>query len=474
MLEGRRFIIFTDNKPLTFALRRSSDPWTARQCRQLSYIAEYTSDIRHIADKDNIVVNTLSRPAQLLPLPQWTTARPGLAEHKPVGVNAPPRSLTAAIAAGVSQVTANPCVSQFLDYAQITANQKRCPETAALVDNSSLRVRPVEIGGVSLLCDWSTGMPRPLIPVADRKAVFAAIHGLAHPGVRATRRLLMTRAVWPNMKADAGRWCQDCQHCSRGKSSSQPPAAIQPIPVPHQRFSHIHVDLVGPLPVSVAGYSYLFTIIDRFSRWVEAVPLKTMDAASCTEALVSAWISRFGVPATITSDRGAQFCSELWDILCRRLGIRHTTTTAYHPQANGMVERAHRQLKDSLQAWLAGDKWPEHLPWVLLGLRAAPKDSSGISSAELVYGVPLTLPGQLLHPAEPPVETFVEQLRSIQPPPTRPLLFAQAAASVPQSLMSARFVYVRMRGSGSPSRAFVPGTLCCPPKWPQVFQDLDR
>jgi hypothetical protein len=91
------------------------------------------------------------------------------------------------------------------------------------------------------------------------------------------------------------------QHCSKGKSSSQPAAAIQPIPVPHQRFSHLHVDLVGPLPVSVAGYSYLFTIIDRSSRRVEAVSLKTMDAASCTNALVSAWISRFGVPATITS-----------------------------------------------------------------------------------------------------------------------------------------------------------------------------
>jgi hypothetical protein len=128
MLEGRRFIIFTDHKPLTFALRRSSDPWTARQCHQLSYIAEYTSDIRHIAGKDNIVADTLSRPPQLLPLPLWTTARPGLAEHKPIGINAPPGSLTAAISAGVSQVTANPCVGQFLDYAQITANQKRCQE----------------------------------------------------------------------------------------------------------------------------------------------------------------------------------------------------------------------------------------------------------------------------------------------------------------------------------------------------------
>jgi hypothetical protein len=55
-----------------------------------------------------------------------------------------------------------------------------------------------------------------------------------------------------------------------------------------------------------------------------------------------------------------------------------------------MIERTHRQLR------LAGLQWPEHLPWVLLGLRAAPKEESAVSSAELVFGAPLTLPGQLL------------------------------------------------------------------------------
>ncbi len=62
MLEGRRFTIFTDHKPLTYALQRTSDPWSARQARQLSYLAEYTDDIRHIAGEENIVADTLSRP----------------------------------------------------------------------------------------------------------------------------------------------------------------------------------------------------------------------------------------------------------------------------------------------------------------------------------------------------------------------------------------------------------------------------
>ncbi len=62
LLEGRRFTIFTDHKPLTYALQRTSDPWSARQARQLSYLEEYTDDIRHITGEENIVADTLSRP----------------------------------------------------------------------------------------------------------------------------------------------------------------------------------------------------------------------------------------------------------------------------------------------------------------------------------------------------------------------------------------------------------------------------
>jgi hypothetical protein len=67
LLEGRLFTIYTDHKPLTYALARATDPWTARQCRQLSYIAEFTHDIRHIKGADNIVADTLSRPAEIMP-----------------------------------------------------------------------------------------------------------------------------------------------------------------------------------------------------------------------------------------------------------------------------------------------------------------------------------------------------------------------------------------------------------------------
>ncbi len=151
---------------------------------------------------------------------------------------------------------------------------------------------------------------------------------------------------------------------------------------------------MGPLPTSAEGFKYLFNIIDRSTRWVEAIPVKNMEAATIADALVAGWVSRFGVPAVITSDRGTQFMSAVWEALCKRLHIQHITTTAFHPCSNGMVERCHRQLKDALRARSSANDWPDHLPWVLLGMRAVPKEDSAVSSAEMVLGDPLVLPGQ--------------------------------------------------------------------------------
>jgi transposase InsO family protein len=201
------------------------------------------------------------------------------------------------------------------------------------------------------------------------------------------------------------------------------------------------------------GFTHIFTIIDRSTRWVEVVPLATTSAADCAAAMVREWVARFGVPDVVTSDRGAQFTSTLWAAFCGLLGIQHHPTTAYHPQANGMIERFHRQLKNSLRARLCGANWMDHLPWVLLGLRAAPKEDSGVSTAEMLYGSPLSLPGQFLASKEPPPERFLSQLQELAagfvPPPIRPPPIGPA---VSPALLAARFVYIR-RGAAASSLA---------------------
>ena len=116
-------------------------------------------------------------------------------------------------------------------------------------------------------------------------------------------------------------------------------------------------------------------------------------------ALLSGWIARFGVPTELTTDRGSQFESALWAELSALLGCSRRRTTAYHPQSNGLVERLHRQLKSALRA-AAPARWTDALPLVLLGIRSALKPDLGCSTAELVYGTQLRLPGELVAPAD--------------------------------------------------------------------------
>ena len=150
-----------------------------------------------------------------------------------------------------------------------------------------------------------------------------------------------------------------CLHCQQGKVHRHVHLQPAEIPVPHRCFAHIHVDLVRP-PPPLRGHTYVFTIIDRTSRWPEAIPLASITAADCARALFAGWVSRFGVPATITSDRGAQFTSALWAGLCSLLNIQHSPMTAYHPQSDGLVERSHSRLKDALWSRAAATDWHDH------------------------------------------------------------------------------------------------------------------
>jgi hypothetical protein len=373
------------------------------------------------------------------------------------GVKVPSGSPPAATAAGTSFLAAITKVCQAapsggsVDYSAMAAAQAACAETQQFRLSPSLSVKEFQVGGALLLCDTSAGAVRPLVPLAHRRRIFCTVHELAHPGTRATRRLISSRFVWPRLAADVAEWCRECLQCAKGKITSHISSPVQPIAVPQARFSHIHVDLVGPLPTSREGYTHIMAMIDRSTRWVEAVPLSSTTAEACAVAFIEAWVTRFGVPALLTSDRGPQFTGAVWATVCGKLGVQHQVTTAYHPQSNGMVERVHQQIKNALRSRECGPNWSAHLHWVLLGLRAAPKESSAISSAELVYGSPLVLPGQF-HAKQTDLimEDDVPQPAVRDPPPTRPLAPAQATAKIPESIQRASHVFVRRGASGTP------------------------
>jgi hypothetical protein len=128
------------------------------------------------------------------------------------------------------------------------------------------------------------------------------------------------------------------------------------------------------------------------------------------------------------------------------------------------------RLKDALRARLAGPDWPLHLPWVLMGLRAAPTEDIGVSAAEIVFGASLVLPGQILDTEEPPPADFIARLRqSGPPPPSCPLSYAQMAAKPAAVLLSAAFVYIRKGGTVPPLSPLYSGPYKVLASGPKVF-----
>ena len=148
------------------------------------------------------------------------------------------------------------------------------------------------------------------MPEVLRKPLFLALHKVSHPGVKGSWRLVSARFVWPGLSRYVGLWARSCLWCQRSKVQAHVKTSVPAILVPSRRFSHVHIDIVGPLPSS-QGYSYLLTMIDRTTRWSEAVPLSSISTKSCVRAFISTWVSRFRVPSTLTSDRGAQFTSSI-------------------------------------------------------------------------------------------------------------------------------------------------------------------
>ena len=191
------------------------------------------------------------------------------------------------------------------------------------------------------------------------KMAHDSIYG-GHLGQHKTWERIRERFYWPQTINNYVNDCEICQQC-------KPPQVYnkaQLIPIrPTKPREIVTMDITGPLPTTKAGYKYILVICDHFTKWVELFPLKTMEAGEVALQL-RAYICRHGIPESILSDQGTNFQSELMSEVFELLDVYRCRTSPYHPQSDGITERANRTFKGMLKSYIdLGDQdtWDANL-----------------------------------------------------------------------------------------------------------------
>ncbi|KII75119.1 Transposon Ty3-G Gag-Pol polyprotein [Thelohanellus kitauei] len=388
-LLGNKFVIRTDHNPLTY-LSTFKDNHN-RRARWLSILSEYDFDIEYIKGRDNVVADALSRLAATI---TFGSDRQNIfdAQKKDGDIR-------------IIKNYLNGTPIDYSNYSDFVVKMLKFEKRLTVTDDDVLF--------------YVNKHPRLVVGPGIREELLRQSHASegAHCGAENLFKLLKNNFFWPGMLDDIVEFTKTCNVCNKIKDPTRnPKSTLHPIPV-NGRFKDWHLDFIGPLPLTDDGNRYILIMVDRFTKWCEAVPSANQTAEFAVSCVLNNIVSRFGIPDSIHSDQGRQFESTIFYDICKFLSIKKTRSTPYHPEGNGMAERYVKSLKSKLRALVEDNKrdWDKNLPLALLSLRIIPNDSTKFSPYELVFGqIPETLnrfSTQANTTEVQPTHIFVEDLK---------------------------------------------------------------
>ena len=209
-----------------------------------------------------------------------------------------------------------------------------------------------------------------------------------HLGRKKTEQQVSARAYWPGWRTDVAAEVMKCEPCAQYHRDKAPrQTLLQPFSA-GEPFEVISVDITGKHPKSTKGNEYIVTVMDIFSKWGEAIPVRVHTAPVVAKVLMDHVFSRFGMPRRLLTDQGKEFESELFRELCVHMEIEKIRTSPYRPSTNGCVERFHRTLNAMIGKVVQHDQrnWDEKLPSIMAAYRAARHESTGYSPNFIMFG----------------------------------------------------------------------------------------
>lgn len=363
-LFGRRFIIYTDHRPLTTILgEKKGIPSlaAARLQRWALLLSAYDYEIQFKPTSKHSNADMLSR----LPQPQTLFEM----ETEQVSINAIQVEALPVTPAKLRVETRNDKILSKVLRLTKRGWPKECPKQ--VLKPYWNRRHELTIEEECLL--WGT---RVIIPTKLQSRIMEEVHQ-GHPGVVRMKALTRSLCWWPRMDQQIDETVKACQGCQSIQKKPLP-APLHPWIWPSEPWERIHVDFAGPFQNKV----YLI-VVDAYSKWPEVIPM----ASTTTEATIKELrklFAAYGIPRLLISDNGPQFMSEEFQTFVKNNAINHKRSAPYHPATNGQVERFVQTFKQAIKAGeMSGVQMDRRLENFLLSYRTTPHSTTKTSPCEL-------------------------------------------------------------------------------------------
>ena len=244
-----------------------------------------------------------------------------------------------------------------------------------------------------------------LLRCLDQKEAYATLkeaHGGecgAHQGGRNLHhRVRHMGYYWPTMAKDAIEFVKKCHQCQIHADIIHSPPEELHQSVMSWPFAAWGMDVIGPIsPPSSQGHQYILAATDYFSKWAEAVALRSVKAKHVESFIRHAILYRHGIPEKITTDNGTPFKNATIDKLCAKFKIKHCYSSPYYPPANGLAEAFNKTIVKILKKTVAENKkdWDRRLPEALWAYRTTHRTATRATPYSLVYGTEAVVPMEI-------------------------------------------------------------------------------
>ena len=406
-LLGRKFVVRTDHAALQWLMRTPTP--IGQQARWLDILGEFDFSVVHRPGRSHSNADALSR----IPSGKDTVARPEETTLRlcaiQIGSAGEVEGHGWSIASLREATTADPILSRVRGW--LEKDEGRPPWEEVVGESAALKTywtafdRLRLIDGVlyrgwysheGIFAKWQVVLPESL----RKECVEVAHRGRTggHLGPDRTSKQVQQRAYWVAWSRDVRAFVRACPECACYTRTDAPHQGLMQVAPVGEPWERVAMDITGPHPVSKAGNRFILTVLDHFTKWTEAFPLRNHEAVTVARVLADQVFARFGIPRQLLSDRGAEFEGSLMKELCRVLEIEKLKTTAYKPSTNGAIERFHRTLNSMLAKVVDENHrdWDERLQAVMAAYRASPHDSTGFSPNFLLLGRECRAPLDLL------------------------------------------------------------------------------